>query len=139
MGDEVHRVIARHVLFLQEIGRVRFPFGEDRDQHVGARHLGPARGLHMDRGALDHALEGRRRHRLGALDIGDQRRQVVVDEIGQGLAQFVQVDRAGPHHARGVRLVDQGKQQVLQRGQFVAAGVGKRQRAVDGLLEGGRE
>jgi hypothetical protein len=81
MGDEVHRVVARHVLLLQEVGRVRFALGEDRDQHVGAGHLGAARGLHVDRGALDHALEGGGRHGLGAFDIGDEGRQIIVDEI----------------------------------------------------------
>ena len=69
MGDEVHRIIARHVLFLQEVGRVRFPFGKDGDEHVGAGHLGPARGLNVDRGALDHALEGGGWHGLGPVNI----------------------------------------------------------------------
>ena len=73
MGDEIDGVIARHVLFLQEIGRVRFPFGEDGDKDVRARHLGAARRLHMDRRALDHPLEGGGRDRFRAFDIGHQR------------------------------------------------------------------
>ena len=71
MGDVVDRIIARHVLFLQEIGGVGFAFGKDRDQHIGTGHFGAARGLHMDRGALDDALESGGRHRFGAFDIGD--------------------------------------------------------------------
>jgi hypothetical protein len=139
MGDEVDRVIARHVLLLQEVGGVRFALGEDRDQHVGARHLGAARGLHMDRGALDHALEGGGRHGLGPLDIGDEVARIVVDEFHQRLAQRVQIDVAGAHHLGGVGFVDQRQQQMLQRREFVAARVGQRQRTVNGLLESGRK
>ena len=89
----------------------------------------------MDRRALDHPLKGRRRHRLGPFDIRHQRRQVIVDEIHQRLAQFVQIDRARLHHARRVGFVDQRQQQMLQRCKFVAARIGKGQRTVDGLLE----
>ncbi len=89
----------------------------------------------MDRRALDHALEGGGRHGLGPFDIGDQGGQVVVDEIDQRLAQFVQIDRAGLHHAGRVGFVDQRQQQMLQRCEFMAARIGKGQGAVDGLLE----
>ena len=45
--------------------------GEDRDQHVGAGDLLAAGRLHVDHGALDHALEaGGRLGILGA--VGDQ-------------------------------------------------------------------
>ena len=64
MGDKVHCVIACHILLLQEISGVGFAFGKDRDKHVCPGHLGTARGLHMDRGALNHALEGGGRHGL---------------------------------------------------------------------------
>ena len=57
MGDIIHRVIAGHVLLLQEEGGMAFTLGEDRHQHIGARHLLAAGGLHMDHGALDHPLE----------------------------------------------------------------------------------
>ena len=39
VADIVDRVEARHVLFLQEEGRVALPLGEDGDQHIGPRHL----------------------------------------------------------------------------------------------------
>ena len=61
LGDAVrnvvHRVVARHVLLLQEEGGMALALGEDRDQHIGARHFLAARRLHMDDGALDDALE----------------------------------------------------------------------------------
>ncbi len=64
MRDIVDRVIACHVLLLQEIGGIAFAFGENRDQHIGAGHFGPTRRLNMDRSALDHALERSRGNSL---------------------------------------------------------------------------
>ena len=57
VADVVHRVVAGHVLLLQEVGGVALALGEDRDQHVGAGHLLAARRLHVDHRALDHPLE----------------------------------------------------------------------------------
>ena len=57
VADVIDRVVAGHVLLLQEIGGVALALGEDRDQHVGAGDLLAAGRLHMDDGALDHALE----------------------------------------------------------------------------------
>ncbi len=57
VADVVDRVVAGHVLLLQEIGGMALALREDRDQHVGAGHLLPAGRLHVDHGALDHALE----------------------------------------------------------------------------------
>jgi hypothetical protein len=57
VADVVDRVVARHVLLLQEIGGVALALGEDRDQHVGAGHLLAAGRLDVDHRALDHALE----------------------------------------------------------------------------------
>ena len=39
VADIVDRVIAGHVLLLQEIGGVALALGEDRDQHIGAGDL----------------------------------------------------------------------------------------------------
>jgi hypothetical protein len=139
VGDIVDGVIARHVLFLQEIGGVGFAFGKDGDKDIGARHFVAARGLDVNRGALDDALESGGRHGFGAFDIGDEGGQVIVDEIDQGLFQRVKVNRARLHHAGGVGFVDEGQQEMFQRGEFVAAGIGQGQRAVDGLLERGRK
>jgi hypothetical protein len=59
MADVIDRVVAGHVLLLQEIRGMAFAFGKNRHQHVGAGHLLAAGGLHMDDGALDYALEAR--------------------------------------------------------------------------------
>jgi hypothetical protein len=93
----------------------------------------------MDRGALDHALEGGGGHSLGPFDIGHKGGQIVVDEIDKGLFQRVQIDGARFHDAGGVRFVDEGQQEMFQRGEFMATGIRKGQGAVDGLFEGGRK
>ena len=64
VADVIDRVVARHVLLLQEIGGVALALGEDRDQHVGAGHLLAARRLDVDRRALHDALEAGGRLRL---------------------------------------------------------------------------
>ena len=93
----------------------------------------------MDRGALNNTLERGGRHGFGAVDVGFQRRQIVADEIFKILAQFVQIDGTRLHDAGGVRFVNQRQQQMLQRGKFVATGVGQGQRAVNGLLKSRRK
>ena len=139
MGNEVDRVIASHIHFLQEEGRVRFAFGKDRDQDIGARHFLPARALDMDRGALDHPLEGGGGNGLGSLHVGDEGRQVIFDEIDQQLAQFVQIDIAGAHHLDRVRFLGQGQKKMFERGKLVSMFVRQRKRLVNGLFQGGRE
>ena len=59
MCDEVHCIVARHILFLQEVGGVAFSLSEDRDEDVGARNFGSARGLDVDRRTLNYTLESR--------------------------------------------------------------------------------
>ena len=135
MGNEVDRVIAGHVHFLQEEGRIRFAFGKDRDQDIGARHFLPARALDMDRGALDHPLEGGGGNGLGSLHVGDEGGQVIFDEIDQQLAQFVQIDIAGAHHLDRIRFLGQGQQQMFQRRKLVSMFVRQRKRLVNGLFQ----
>ena len=136
VGDEVDGVVARHLQFLQEEGGVGFAFGEDRDQHVRARDLGPARRLDVDRRALDHALERGRGNRFRAVHVGHQRRQVVVDIVGQHPPQFVQIDVARLHDGDGVRFLGQREKEMFEGGQFMAVLVCQRQRGMNGLFQG---
>ncbi len=131
VADVIDRVVARHVLLLQEIGGVAFTLGEDRDEHVGARHLGPARALDVDRGALDHPLEAGGGRGLGTLDVRDQRVEFLVEECDDGLAQLLDVDPAGLHHPHRVGLVRQRQQQMLERRQLVLPLVGVSESVVD--------
>ena len=131
VADVLHGVEARHLLLLQEEGGMALALGEDRDQHVGARHLLAARGLHVHDGAVDDALEAGGGLRLGgALD--EQRGQLVVEIFGDAGAQLVDVDRAGLHHGRGVAVVQQRQQQMLERRVLVMALVGVLERAMQG-------
>ena len=57
VADIIDRVVAGHVLLLQEIGGVALALGEDRHQDVGSGHFLATRGLHMDNRALDDALK----------------------------------------------------------------------------------
>ena len=132
--DVVDRVEAGHVLLLQEIDGVALALGEHRDQHIGAGHLLAARGLDMDRGALQHALEAR--GRLGVLGVaGDEVAELVVD-IGEDLAaQPVEIDAAGAQHRDRILVLGQGQQQVLERGVFVAPLIGVGEGPMQGLFE----
>jgi hypothetical protein len=66
------------------------------DQHVGAIDFLLAGGLHVQDGPLDHALETERRLGVDVVLAGNGRR-VLVDEIGQILAQGVRFGAAGAH------------------------------------------
>ena len=134
VGDEVDRVVAGHLLLLQEIGGVALALGEDGDQHVGAGDLVAARGLDVDDGALDHALESG--GRLGVLAVIDHERfQLGVDIGAETLLELAQIDVAGPHDAGRLGVVGQGQQQVLQRGVFVLAFAGVTDSAVERFFE----
>ena len=139
VADVVDGVIPGHVLLLQEVGGMALPLREDRDENVGAGDLGPARALDMDRRALDHTLEAGGRRRLGALDVRDQRVELLVEEGDDGLPELVEVDAAGLHHPRRIRLVDEREQEMLEGGQLVLALVGLPERVVDRRFEGRRE
>lgn len=138
MGDVVDRVIAGHVLLLQEIGGVALALGEDGHQHIGAGDFLAARRLDMDDRALDHALKAGRG--LGVLAHGGgQSRQVGVDVEGERGLQIDQVDVAGGHDGARFGVVDERQQKVLQRGVFVPALIGVGDRPVQGFFEVARK
>ena len=108
--------------------------GKDGDQHVGAGDFFAARRLHVDDGALDDALEAG--GRLGILArAGGQIGELGVDIFDQAAAQHVEIDVAGAHDRGGVLIVDQRQEQMLQRGIFLMALAGERQRLMQGLLK----
>ncbi len=92
VGNEIDHVQARHALLVQVVDGVRILLTEDGHEDVGARDFlfAVAGGLHMHDGALNHTLEtqrGLRVHFVGARDLG----RVVLDEVGQGRAQVIDV------------------------------------------------
>jgi hypothetical protein len=138
VGDEVDRVVAAHLLLLQEVGGVAFALGEDGDQHIGAGDVLLAGRLDVDHRALDNALEPC--CRLGVLAvIDDDRGELGVEIVHEALLQRAHVDVAGVHHRRGVLVVDQGEQQVLGRGVFVLSIVGELNRPMKRIFEVARE
>ncbi len=138
VADVVDRVVARHVLLLQEIRGVALALGEDRDQDVGAGHFLAARRLDVDHRALDDALEAG--GRLGIFGpVGDEIVEFRFEISDQAAAQLVQIDIAGPHHGRRVLILDQRQQEMFKRGVFVMALIGQRQSAVERLFEAARE
>ena len=134
VADIIHRVIARHILLLQEIRGMALAFGKDGNEHVGAGHFLTAGRLHMDNGALNDALEaGGRLGILGA--VSDQVVQFGFEIGDETAAQLLEIDVARPHHRRGVLIFDQRQQQMLKRGVLVVTLVGERKRPVERLFE----
>ena len=117
--DVVDDVQARHVLHRQQVGRVRVLLAEDRDQHVGRRDFLLAARLHVEHGALQHALEAQRRLHFAVVVVLEPRRGLV-DEVLQVLAQPRDVGAAGPQDLAHLRRVHDGEQQVLDRHELVA-------------------
>ena len=94
VSNEVHHIQACDTLLVQVVHGMRVLFAEDGHQHIGTGHFlfAIARGLHMHDGALDDALKpqgGLGIDLVGARDLGG----VVFDEVGQRLAQIVDVGR----------------------------------------------
>ena len=88
----------------------------------------------MNGGALHHALETSSGFRVFARH-GHQIAQVLVEEIAHGVAQLFDFDIARAHDGDGVRIVAQSEQQVFERGVFVTALGGSRQRVMKGLFQ----
>jgi hypothetical protein len=128
LGDAVRnvvdRIVAGHVLLLQEVGGMAFALGKDRHQHIGAGHLFAARRLHMNDRALDHPLETG--SRLGVLvTIGDQVVEFGCRRIRAGSADRVEIDIARPHDGGRVLIVQQGQKKMLERRIFLLALIGE--------------
>ena len=137
-GDAVRDVVdgiePGHVLLLQEIDGVALALGEHGDEHVCAGHLLAARGLDVDRGALQHALEAR--GRLGVVAVGgDEVAELVVDIVQDLAAQPVEIDAAGAQHGDRVLVLGQRKQQMFERGIFVPALIGVGQSPMQRLFK----
>ena len=113
---------------------MRLALGENGDQNVGARHLLAARGLHVERRALNNPLEAI--GRLGfLLTVDNQVFEFGVEVLNDGLTQRVEIDAARPQDSRRIDVVDQRQQQMFERGVFMMALVGERQRSTKGLFE----
>jgi len=99
---------------------MRILLAEDRHQYICTGHflLAVRRRLHVHDRALDHTLEAERRLGVDLARAGHGR-GVVTDEIGQGLAQVVDIDRACTQDFSGRGIVEERKQQVLHGNELV--------------------
>jgi hypothetical protein len=107
--------------------------GEQRNEHIGAGHLVATGILNMQDSALNHTLESGRGFRVLAVFDG-KGRQIFVDILGQSIPQGIEVDIAGAHNLRGIGIVDQSEQKMLEGGVFVVALTGQSNGPVEGLL-----
>ena len=132
MGDVVHDVDARDVLLLEEIDSLAFLLGEDRDKHVCPGHLLAARGLDVEHGSLEDALEAERRLCLAFLVAGGYQRSGGVDELLEVGAQLVHVAPDGAEHLDSRRVVQQRQKQMLDRHELMALTACVLERRVEG-------
>jgi len=136
--DEADRVEAAHILLLQEIDRIGFALAEQGNQHVGAGHFVAARRLDVQDRALDDALEPAGRRGIGRL-VDLERIKLGVEILRDGHLELVEIDAARCHHLGGMFVIDQRKQQMLERRIFVAARRSGFERLVEGGFERGGE
>ena len=66
--------------------------------------------------------------------VGDEVRELRVDVFDEVAAKHVEIDVAGAHHRGRVLVVDEGEEQVLERGVFVAALAGEGKGPMEGLF-----
>ena len=134
MADEIDRIKTGHVLQLQEVDRVAFSFAEQGNQHVRTGNLIAAGGLHVDRGALDDPLEAGGRFRIAG-PVCRKASEILVQELGQVIAQLVEIDTARLQHGCGIGIFSETKQKMFQSRIFVPAFAGEGQGAVKRLFE----
>jgi hypothetical protein len=83
----------------------------------------------VDDGPLNDPLETRGRFGLFAMSRNEVQK-LIVDEAFQGTPQRFQIDAAGPHDSRRILVVDEGQQEMFERGILMMALIGEGQGAV---------
>jgi len=88
----------------------------------------------MNHRALDHALEsGGRLGVVGA--VSHQIFEFGLEIVHEARAQLVEIDTAGTHHRRRIRVIDQRQQKVFERRVLMMTLVRNRQCAMQGLFK----
>ena len=131
VADIAHRIQPVHVLLLQEIDGMAFALGEQGHQHIGAGDLVAATVLHMQHGALHHALEaGGGLGFLARLD--HQRDEFLINIFLHRAPQRIGIHIAGLHDLAGIGIIHQGQQQMFERGVLMMPVAGE----FDGVMQG---
>ena len=110
------------------------PFGEDSDQHVGARHLVTAGRLDVDHRPLDDALEAGGRFGVLAI-VRDEIGKLIVDVVLEIMTKDVEIDAARAHDGCRILVVDEREEKVLEGCIFVATLIGNGERTMKRLFE----
>ena len=92
----------------------------------------------MDDGALNDALEAGGGLAVLA-PVGDEIIEFGFEVGDEAATQLLQIHVARPHHRRGILVLDQRQQKMLERGVFVVALIGESQSPVKRLFEAARE
>ena len=131
VADEADGIKTAHILLLEEVDGIAFALREQRDEHISAGHFIPARRLDVEDGALNNALKpaGRRRIRF---PFEPQRFKLGIEIMGNGVFQLTRIHTAGDHHLRGMDVIDEREEEMLQRRIFVLSACGRAQRIVQG-------
>jgi hypothetical protein len=80
-------------------------------------------------GAVNHALEAGRGLRFGCALV-DEIAELGIEIFDDAGAKLIEIHIAGAHHGRGIAVIDQGGEQMLEGRKFMAALVGVLERAV---------
>ena len=119
--DEIDRVIAGHVLLLQEVGSVAFTLGEDGYEHVRAGHFVAAGAFNVKNGALHDTLECGSRLNAAFRFINGEAGKLFINVSTEVCAERFDVDLAGAHDFAGMLIFGQRQKQVFQCGVFMIA------------------
>ena len=120
MTDEINDVEAGDPLLVQVVHRVRVLLTKNRHQHVrpGDFLLAVGRALNMHDRALNHPLKAKGGLRVDLLSPRYNGR-VFPNELGQVLAQVVEIGCARAQNLGCGRVIKQCEQEVLDRNKFV--------------------
>ena len=118
--DEIDHVEARDLGAVQQVHRVALLLAEDGDEHVGDADFLLARGLHVEHGALQDALEAERRLHF-AVFVVRQARRGAVEVLVERVLEPGQVRAAGAQDLAHLGGVEDRQQQVLDREELMAS------------------
>ena len=114
VGDDLEELEALDARLAEVIGGVVALLVVEGDEDVGDLDLFLARGLGLEDGALDDALEARGLHRLGVLDLGD-----LLLEVGlHAPSELLHVGLAGLEYGADL-LEGEGRVKDMLRGQVL--------------------